>query len=170
MNSEYEQPPRFDGNATTSGGAKKKKAAAAAKKPKPAAKKTVSSSPAAPARRVLPKRGAAGTYVPSSPCKPKARATRGGSFFEDVRALSVPFSLILAKQGIESLKKKDGSSSKSKKPAAKKSSSSQRGGSCGTGCAGGRTWGGSAQAAPATAVSTQMAALSKRIDNFLSKY
>ena len=111
--------------------------------------------------------------------KPKTRTTRGGSFFDDVKALSVPFSLILAKQGLDSMKARP-SSSASKRSAA----ATQRGGSCGTQCAGGMYGGSSSKVRiPHTApskktmggsatgpVGAQMAQLSKKIDNFLSKY
>lgn len=68
----------------------------------------------------------------------------GGGFAADVRALAVPFSLVLAKFGLSSLKKKNAGAKKPSQPKAKapqskqkspsKKSKTQRGGGCG--CAG----------------------------------
>jgi hypothetical protein len=88
----------------------------------------------------------------------------GGSFVADVQNLAVPFAILLAKEGLSKVFKKDVKTSTSAKSASRPSSlrrkSTLSGGSCNLGC-GAMTGGRAAR---------ELFQLQKEIDNFLEKY
>ncbi len=91
---------------------------------------------------------------------------KGGSFVTDVQNLAVPFAILLAKEGLSKVFKKDDKKTSSLSPKTAKRPSSLRrkstlaGGSCNLGC-GAMTGGRAAR---------ELFTLQKEIDNFLEKY
>lgn len=96
---------------------------------------------------------------------------KGGSFVGDVQNLAVPFAILLAKEGLSKVFKKDGKTSRTAKSASLSAKSASRpaslrrkstlsGGSCNLGC-GAMTGGRAAR---------ELFQLQKEIDNFLEKY
>ena len=101
--------------------------------------------------------------------KQNKQEKKGGSFVADVNNLAVPFAILLAKEGLSKVFKKDAKDTKktstvSAKTASKPSSLRRRstlaGGSCNLGC-GAMTGGRAAH---------QLLSLQREIDNFLEKY
>jgi hypothetical protein len=92
------------------------------------------------------------------------QSKKGGSFVADVQNLAVPFAILLAKEGLSKVFKKDAKPSASAKSASRPSSlrrkSTLSGGSCNLGC-GAMTGGRAAR---------ELFQLQKEIDNFLEKY
>lgn len=93
---------------------------------------------------------------------------KGGSFVADVNNLAVPFAILLAKEGLSKVFKKDEKDAKKSSMSAKNASkptslrrkSTLAGGSCNLGC-GAMTGGRAAR---------ELFTLQKEIDNFLEKY
>lgn len=101
---------------------------------------------------------------------------KGGAVVDDIKNLAVPFAILLAKQGIQSLFDKKSSesvgisASPKKSVKSKSSSRKQEGGSCVT-CQG-KTAGGAAPSKQGrtTSLKKNYVSLAKKIDEFLSKY
>lgn len=101
-----------------------------------------------------------------------AKSKKGGSFVGDVQNLAVPFAILLAKEGLSKVFKKDAKDTKSTKstsslsaksasrPASTRRRSTLSGGSCNLGC--GALTGGRA--------ARELFQLQKEIDHFLEKY
>ncbi len=101
-----------------------------------------------------------------------SKSKKGGSFVGDVQNLAVPFAILLAKEGLSKVFKKDGKDTKSpqsssslsaksaSRPASTRRRSTLSGGSCNLGC-GAMTGGRAAR---------ELFQLQKEIDNFLEKY
>lgn len=90
---------------------------------------------------------------------------QGGSFVADVNNLAVPFAILLAKEGLSKVFKKDTkkasvSPKTARKPSSLRRKSTLAGGSCNLGC-GAMTGGRAAR---------ELFTLQKEIDNFLEKY
>jgi hypothetical protein len=90
---------------------------------------------------------------------------KGGSFVADVNNLAVPFAILLAKEGLSKVFKKDTkkasvSPKTARKPSSLRRKSTLAGGSCNLGC-GAMTGGRAAR---------ELFTLQKEIDNFLEKY
>lgn len=90
---------------------------------------------------------------------------KGGSFVADVNNLAVPFAILLAKEGLSKVFKKDTkkasvSPNTARKPSSLRRKSTLAGGSCNLGC-GAMTGGRAAR---------ELFTLQKEIDNFLEKY
>ena len=100
--------------------------------------------------------------------KPTAKksAKKGGSVLSDVQSLAVPFAILLAKQGLESLKEK-----KTVKKAAVSARQKSAAGGCGS-CASAVpvARGGAAPKAAAKSGGKGYAKLSKQIDDFLKNF
>jgi hypothetical protein len=94
----------------------------------------------------------------------RAVSKKGGAFLEDVKTLAVPFAILLAKESLGKVMKKDAAKdTMSPKNASKPSSSRRRttlsGGSCNLGC--GMSGGAAAK---------ELFQLQNEIDRFLEKY
>ncbi len=100
--------------------------------------------------------------------KPAAKkgAKKGGSVLSDVQSLAVPFAILLAKQGLESLKEK-----KTVKKAAVSARQKSAAGGCGS-CASAVpvARGGATPKAAAKSGGVGYAKLSKQIDDFLKNF
>jgi hypothetical protein len=100
--------------------------------------------------------------------KKEKQAKKGGSFIADVNNLAVPFAILLAKEGLSKVFKKDAKDAKktsvspktASKPSSLRRKSTLAGGSCNLGC-GAMTGGRAAR---------ELFTLQKEIDNFLEKY
>lgn len=84
----------------------------------------------------------------------------GGALGDDLKALAVPFAIILAKQGLE--KQQSKLTKKNNSKGGSKEKSIMKGGTCGP-CNGAGT-------TPPNMVGGKLNKLSKAIDNFLKKY
>jgi hypothetical protein len=101
-----------------------------------------------------------------------SKSKKGGSFVSDVQNLAVPFAILLAKEGLSKVFKKDTKDTKTTKstsslsaksasrPASTRRRSTLSGGSCNLGC--GALTGGRA--------ARELFQLQKEIDHFLEKY
>lgn len=100
--------------------------------------------------------------------KKEKQEKKGGSFIADVNNLAVPFAILLAKEGLSKVFKKDAKDAKktpvsaktASKPSSLRRKSTLAGGSCNLGC-GAMTGGRAAR---------ELFTLQKEIDNFLEKY
>ncbi len=107
------------------------------------------------------------------PTSKKPASKKGGSdIVQNVSGLAVPFAFLLAKQGLEAMKKKTPASPKK---AAKKPSPARKGSMAGGSCSScsttttPQTMSGGAKARSAE-LSAKLEKLRSNIDNFLSKY
>lgn len=96
--------------------------------------------------------------------KGKGKGKKGGALMDDLQNLAVPFAILLAKQGLESMFSKDKKTQKT----AKKSSSKQSGGDCG--CGGTVATVGAPLAGGKPTMKQKFMSLTDTIDNFLQKY
>lgn len=141
------------------------------------------------ARRSTSKSKAQSSKKTTSKSSKGAKGVKGGALMDDVKNLAVPFAILLAKQGLESIfakkEKESNTNAKSAKPASNakapqaqvtaRRKTAMGGGSCGSACAaaaqsGGRRASSAAASSANQKVEARFAKLSKEIDNFLAKY
>lgn len=135
-------------------------------KRRPATKKTVKKTDSKSSPRKVSKK--VDNSKSSKSSKSKQDEKKGGSFVADVQNLAVPFAILLAKEGLSKVFKKDEKTAKSSvssaktasKPSSLRRRSTMSGGSCNLGC--GAMSGGRA--------ARELFQLQKEIDNFLEKY
>lgn len=121
--------------------------------------------------------------------KPKKSKKKGGALMDDVKNLAVPFAILLAKQGLQSVfdkKKKSPKSAISAKsaegPSSPRRKATATGGSCGSGCSAQPMAGGAKKSKKVKSkkttkkggelsdVQSRFDKLSQEIDSFLKKY